>query len=292
MVAGAFAGLLDLVLALDGGAGDLLTRFVDAVGALTGLFDLVFAFSTGAGDLLGWRVGCFAGLLDLEAALGPGAGAFAGLLLRARVTLTGEAWLPLLAALLTGLLDLEAARLEVSVTLLEATFSVEDPKICSALRGDEVLVAAFFLGEATLLEPLLVFTGERGADISRSRASPFVGLFEDCLLTAALAIDFATATTSSSSTAAPFFGDTDFLDGEVLLVTLPDATPDSKAASCAFVEGTTRLGEDLRVTRSGLADLVFALLDLEGDALRLAPARAGVPSVRVLAIGAGIINIC
>lgn len=147
------------------------------------------------------------------------------------------------------------------------------------------------MGEVALLELLLVFTGEPGADVSRSRESPFVGLFEGCLLTAALAFDFPTTTTSSSSTAAPFFGDTDFLEGEVFFVTLPDATPCSEVNSCTFDEGTARLGEDLRVTRSGLADLVFALLDFEGDVLRLAPARAGVPSVRVLAIDTGIIQI-
>lgn len=134
MVVGAFAGLFDLVFALDTGAGDLLARLTDALTAFAGLFDLVLALSTGAGDLLGWRVGGFEGLFDLIGAFATGAGdlfarpdgAFAGLLLRAKVILTGEVWLPRLTALLTGLFDLEAARLVDLATLPEVTFSTDE----------------------------------------------------------------------------------------------------------------------------------------------------------------------
>ena len=88
-----------------------------------------------------------------------------------------------------------------------------------------------------------------------------------------------------------FFGETFFacavlFEGEVLFVTRPVCTW-SAAASCAFAEGTARLGE-LLVVRSGLAGLAFvalvgdALVDFAGEVLR--PAFAGVPSTRAFAI--------
>ena len=97
---------------------------------------------------------------------------------------------------------------------------------------------------------------------------------------------------------AVFFGEAFFalvvpFEGEAFFVTLPVCTW-SAAASCAFAEGTARLGE-LLVVRSGLADLDFA--DLTGDALVdfvgeiLRPAFAGVPSARDFAIAGNILCI-
>lgn len=64
-----------------------------------GLLDLVVVLSAGVGDLLAWRVGGFEGLLDLAFALSIGArdllarraGGLAGLLLRVRVAFTDVA---------------------------------------------------------------------------------------------------------------------------------------------------------------------------------------------------------
>jgi hypothetical protein len=69
-----------------------------------------------------------------------------------------------------------------------------------------------------------------------------------------------------------FFADVPALEGELFFVTLPVCTR-SAAASCAFVDGTERLDEDL-VVRSGLA--AFVLLDLDGEALRVAFAAVAV----------------
>jgi hypothetical protein len=94
---------------------------------------------------------------------------------------------------------------------------------------------------------------------------------------------------------AVFFGEAFFavvipFEGEVFFVTLPVCTW-STAASCAFAEGTARLGE-LLVVLSGLVDLDFAglagdvLVGFAGEVLR--PAFAGVPSARDFAIAGNI----
>jgi hypothetical protein len=88
-----------------------------------------------------------------------------------------------------------------------------------------------------------------------------------------------------------FFGEALFagvvaLEGEVFFATLPVCTW-SAAASCAFADGTTLLGE-LLVVRSGVA--AFDFVALAGDALVVfvgvvfRPGFAGVPSARDFAM--------
>lgn len=151
-------------------------------------------------------------------------------------------------------------------------------------------MAAFF-GEAALDVLPLIFRGETHVEASLSNEGVFNELLEGCFLTDLVALGSATSTKSPSSScpkaaaAAPLLDAAAFVV-EVFLATLPELTV-SAAASCAFAEGTTRLGEDLLVNGSGLADFDFALLDFVGEVLRL-DALAGVPSARAFAIVAGI----
>lgn len=161
------------------------------------------------------------------------------------------------------------------------------------MRGDEGFFAAAFFGEAALVGLPLVLRAERPVEASLSREEVLSEFLEGCFFTDLVALGSATSTKPSSSscpkaataaaaTAAPLFDAAAFVV-EVFLITLPELTVSAAAASCALAERTTRLGEDLLVNGSGLADFDFALPDFVGEVLRL-DARAGVPSARALAI--------